>query len=226
VYTHKKQIGGAGQYASYWIHRADEALEKGTSSGNPITGCRLALEDGAFHAVDSSKLAFRLASSKVRTWKRPLFFFFSVFARMRSDHIIFFTWPSYRRVARKGTIVDSEVRDDEFTAPAEVTLNEMFGYLNQLRGSTQGKGAFSMEYKVILSLSSFSESFVYSFSFYFSSLLEPNASTSERAEGAGGRVSPDFDMYIRELCNDPLLVAVVTVLTGSDDGGTDTGSTM
>jgi len=48
---------------------------------------------------------------------------------------------------RRGTIVDSEVRDDEFTAAAEVALNDMFGYSNQLRGSTQGKGEFSMEYK-------------------------------------------------------------------------------
>ena len=38
-----------------------EALEKGSLSGNPITGCRLVLKDGAFHAVDSSELAFRLA---------------------------------------------------------------------------------------------------------------------------------------------------------------------
>jgi len=41
---------------------------------------------------------------------------------------------------RRGTIVDSEVRDDEFTAIADVALNDMFGYSNQLRGSTQGKG--------------------------------------------------------------------------------------
>ena len=49
---------------------------------------------------------------------------------------------------RRGTIVDSEVREDEFTAIAEVALNDMFGYSNALRGSTQGKGEFSMEYKV------------------------------------------------------------------------------
>jgi translation elongation factor EF-G len=50
--------------------------------------------------------------------------------------------------ARRGTIIDSEVREDEFTAVAEVALNDMFGYSNQLRGATQGKGEFSMEYKV------------------------------------------------------------------------------
>jgi elongation factor G len=50
--------------------------------------------------------------------------------------------------ARRGTIIDSEVREDEFTAVAEVALNDMFGYSSQLRGATQGKGEFSMEYKV------------------------------------------------------------------------------
>ncbi|KIL57316.1 hypothetical protein M378DRAFT_395102 [Amanita muscaria Koide BX008] len=48
---------------------------------------------------------------------------------------------------RHGTIIDSEVRDDEFTVTAEVALNDTFGYSNQLRDSTQGKGEFSMEYK-------------------------------------------------------------------------------
>ena len=44
--------------------------------------------------------------------------------------------------SRRGTIVDSEVREDEFTAIAEVALNDMFGYSSQLRGATQGKGTF------------------------------------------------------------------------------------
>jgi len=43
---------------------------------------------------------------------------------------------------RKGTIIDTEVRDDEFTLTAEVALNDMFGYSSQLRGMTQGKGMF------------------------------------------------------------------------------------
>jgi translation elongation factor EF-G len=39
-----------------------EALEKGTLSGNPISGVRMVLQDGAFHAVDSLEPAFRLAA--------------------------------------------------------------------------------------------------------------------------------------------------------------------
>lgn len=39
-----------------------EALEKGTLSGNQISGCRLVLKEGGFHVVDSSELAFRLAT--------------------------------------------------------------------------------------------------------------------------------------------------------------------
>ena len=44
---------------------------------------------------------------------------------------------------RRGTIIDSEVREDEFTCVAEVALNDMFGYSNHLRGITQGKGTCS-----------------------------------------------------------------------------------
>ena len=38
-----------------------EALEKGSLTGNPVCGCRLVLQDGLAHSVDSSDLAFRLA---------------------------------------------------------------------------------------------------------------------------------------------------------------------
>lgn len=39
-----------------------DAIEKGTLSGHQVSGVRFVLQDGAYHAVDSSELAFRLAS--------------------------------------------------------------------------------------------------------------------------------------------------------------------
>jgi len=139
-------------------------------SGNPITGCRLVLKDGAFHAVDSSELAFRLATigafREVYRAAKPVILepimnvevvapgeFQSKSSTSPSASPLHELMSILGQVigglnTRRGTIVDSEVRDDEFTAIAEVALNDMFGYSNQLRGSTQGKGEFSMEYKV------------------------------------------------------------------------------
>ncbi|KAF8465437.1 elongation factor G mitochondrial [Russula ochroleuca] len=185
AYTHKKQTGGAGQYArvighvepmemdadsgkdtgfesvvmggnvpSNYIPAVEkgfyEALEKGTLSGNPISGVCMVLRDGAFHAVDSSELAFRLAA--IGAFRE---------AFLKTKPVILEPIMTVEVVApvefqsavigglnaRRGTIIDSEVREDEFTAVAEVALNDMFGYSSQLRGATQGKGEFSMEYK-------------------------------------------------------------------------------
>ncbi|GLB42859.1 putative mitochondrial GTPase that catalyzes the GTP-dependent ribosomal translocation step during translation elongation [Lyophyllum shimeji] len=181
-YTHKKQTGGAGQYAKVvgYIEPMErdpetgkdvefenvvmgasiptnfipagfyEALEKGSLSGNPITGCRLVLKEGGFHAVDSSELAFRLATigafREAFKAARPVILEpimnVEVVAPVEFQSAVIGSLNT-----RRGTVVDSEVRDDEFTAVAEVALNDMFGYSNQLRGSTQGKGEFSMEYK-------------------------------------------------------------------------------
>ena len=48
---------------------------------------------------------------------------------------------------RKGSIVESEVRDEYLEVQAEVPLNNMFGTSTDLRSITQGKGEFSMVYK-------------------------------------------------------------------------------
>ncbi|KAI0074899.1 elongation factor G mitochondrial [Panus rudis PR-1116 ss-1] len=187
-FTHKKQTGGAGQFArvigyfepmekdeetgkdvafhnevmggnipSNYIPAVEkgfyEALEKGSLSGNPVSGVRLVLTDGAFHSVDSSELAFRLAIigafREVYAKTKPV-----ILEPIMTVEVVA---PSEFQSAvigginqRRGTIVDSEVREDEFTAIAEVALNDMFGYSSALRGATQGKGEFSMEYKTHL----------------------------------------------------------------------------
>jgi elongation factor G len=132
----------------------------------------MVLKEGAFHAVDSSELAFRLATigafREVYKSARPVILepimtvevvapvefqskslMRSVFVSCRS--LFFCALPGQvigSLNTRRGTIVDSEVRDDEFTAVAEVALNDMFGYSNALRGCTQGKGMFTSRYTV------------------------------------------------------------------------------
>ncbi|CAE6517454.1 unnamed protein product [Rhizoctonia solani] len=129
----------------------EEALQKGLLSGYQVTGCKFVLEDGSYHQVDSSELAFRLAA--IGAFKE---------AYHRAQPVIMEPIMTVEVVApiefqgavigginqRRGTIVDTEVRDDEFTAICEVSLNDMFGYASNLRGITQGKGEFSMEYKM------------------------------------------------------------------------------
>jgi elongation factor G len=185
VYTHKKQTGGAGQFARVmgYIEPMEkdeetgkdvvfenrvmggsipngyfpacekgfqEALEKGNLSGHHVSGIRFVLEDGATHSVDSSELAFRLAI--IGAFKE---------AYMKANPVIMEPKMTVDVVApvefqgavigamnqRKGTIEDTEVREDEFSLQAEVSLNDMFGYSSQLRGLTQGKGEYSMELK-------------------------------------------------------------------------------
>jgi elongation factor G len=115
-----------------------------------MTGVRFVLEDGQQHQVDSSELAFRLAGLGAVREAFP-----------KAKPVVLEPVMSVEVVApiefqgsvigamnqRKGTIVDTETRDDEFTLSAEVALNDMFGYASQLRGMTQGKGEFTMEYK-------------------------------------------------------------------------------
>ncbi|KAL5500903.1 MEF1 [Sanghuangporus vaninii] len=185
TYTHKKQTGGAGQFAriTAYIEPMErdpetgserefenvvmsgnvpeqfipgvekgfyEALHKGTLCGAPITGIRFVLKDGSYHVVDSSELAFRLCTiAGIRENylnARPV-----ILEPIMTVEVVapveFQSNVIGGITSRRGTILDSEVRDDEFTVTAEVALNDMFGYSSQLRGQTQGKGEFSMEYK-------------------------------------------------------------------------------
>ena len=120
-----------------------EALDRGLLTGHNINGVRFVLEDGAAHSNDSNELAFRLAT--IGAFKE---------AFNRAGPVVLEPVMTVEIVApiefqgnvigainqRKGTIIDTEVRDDEFTLIAEVALNDMFGYSSQLRGMTQGKG--------------------------------------------------------------------------------------
>ena len=127
-----------------------EACEKGVLIGHPVSGVRFVLQDGASHLVDSSELAFRLATT---------YAFRETFVKAKPIVLqpimdVSVTCPSeYQGNAialvnrRKGTIRDSELRDESFEAVADVPLSDMFGFSTDLRSITQGKGEYSMTYK-------------------------------------------------------------------------------
>ena len=51
-------------------------------------------------------------------------------------------------VKRRGTITNTQIKQGLFILNADVPLSAMFGYATELRGSTQGIGEFSMEYRM------------------------------------------------------------------------------
>ncbi|KAI8085500.1 translation elongation factor G [Thamnidium elegans] len=128
----------------------NDALDKGPLIGHPVNGIRMVLEDGASHAVDSSELAFRIATKNA---------FHEAFAKAKPTILepimnVAITAPIEFQGSvigglnkRKGTVVDTEIQEDYFDVIADVPLNDMFGYSTELRSATQGKGEFSMEYK-------------------------------------------------------------------------------
>ncbi|CAG8570238.1 1225_t:CDS:10 [Ambispora gerdemannii] len=127
-----------------------DALEAGALIGHPVNGVRFVLEDGAFHAVDSSELAFRLAAQYAfrEAFQKAKPVILEPIMNVEVTAPIEFQGTVIGNLnKRKGTILDTEVQEDHFIATAEVSLNNMFGYSSDLRAATQGKGEFSMEYK-------------------------------------------------------------------------------
>lgn len=178
-YTHRKQTGGSGQYArvagemrpleegeyefvnsikggsipTEYVPSCDKGfracLAKGSLIGFPIVGVQMMINDGQFHPVDSSDMAFQSAARgafreaymkaspqilepimKV-TVEGPSEFQGSIFGSLNQ---------------RRGVILGSKEEGVMCEAEAEVPLSEMFGYSTVLRSLTQGKAEFTMEF--------------------------------------------------------------------------------
>ncbi|GAA6050465.1 hypothetical protein JCM3770_002610 [Rhodotorula araucariae] len=145
----ESNVIGGNIPAAYIPAGFKDALERGILTGHPISGCKFILEDGAAHQVDSSELAFRLAAQGAFREAFPKGRPTVLEPVMKVDIVapLEFQGAVIGGInQRKGSIIDTETRDDEFTLTCEVPLNDMFGYASQLRGMTQGKGEFSMEY--------------------------------------------------------------------------------
>jgi elongation factor G len=126
-----------------------EALKKGSLIEAPVVGVRCVVNDGNYHPVDSSEMAFRIAAqAAIRD------------CYMKANPVILEPIMLVETAApdefqgavtgglnqRRGVILNSETNDGYVTVQAHVPFSEMFGYATVLRSATQGKGEFSMEF--------------------------------------------------------------------------------
>ena len=177
-YTHKKQTGGAGQFGRIagFIEPCDDEFEfvnkitggriptnyipacekgfkacmdKGPKLEFPVTGLRIIIDDGAFHAVDSSEMAFKAAArgaflegySKAKpVIKEPIM------------KVVIETPNEFQGACmglinqRRGIIQGSQEEGVMSVIESEVPLSDMFGFSTVLRSGTQGKAQFTMEF--------------------------------------------------------------------------------
>jgi elongation factor G len=180
AYTHKKQTGGSGQFGKIagfmepypdgqflfndeivggvvpkeYISSVEKGfksmLAKGQLIGAQVVNVAITLDDGGFHAVDSSDAAFQEAARGA--WRE----FYSKAGPQILEPIMkvavegpaeFQGGMTGLLLQRRGMILNTAEDDSGFSqVDAEVPLAEMFGFSTALRSSTQGKGEFTMEF--------------------------------------------------------------------------------
>jgi len=125
-----------------------EGIKKGSLIGFPVVGVRAVLNDGAFHAVDSSEQAFRTAALMGfrEAYAGAKAIILEPIMKVEIEAPIEFQGSVVGQVnQRRGVILETK-SDENVTVTAEVPLNSMFGYSTDLRSATQGKGQYTMEF--------------------------------------------------------------------------------
>ena len=177
-YTHKKQSGGRGQFAkiagairpvegdstfldkvtggvipSTYIPSVEKgfrsSLLKGDLTGFPVVGIEFELNDGSFHPVDSSQLAFEIAARAAfrEVYRRANPYIMEPIMKIEVETPSEFRGNVMGSInQRRGVILDTEVDEQFSRIIAEIPLSEIFGYATILRSLTQGKSEFSLDF--------------------------------------------------------------------------------
>ncbi|MDE7361405.1 MAG: elongation factor G [Oscillospiraceae bacterium] len=124
------------------------ALNAGVLAGYPVVDLKVSLYDGSYHEVDSSEMAFKIAGSMAI--KEALKKASSIILEPIMKVVV--VCPSDYTgtvigdlTSRRGQIQGQESRFGTEQITALVPLSEMFGYSNDLRSKTQGRGQYVME---------------------------------------------------------------------------------
>lgn len=126
-----------------------EQFEKGTLIGYPLIGVKVSLDDGAFHDVDSSEMAFKIAAmaaAREFVLKASPTALEPIMTVELSAPEEFQGGCMGMLNQRRGVIQGTESQEGYAVITAKVPLTEMFGFSTDLRSGTQGKGEFTMEF--------------------------------------------------------------------------------
>ncbi|ASV06620.1 elongation factor G [Leptospira interrogans serovar Canicola] len=146
-----KVVGGA--IPREYIQSVDKGfkscLERGSLIGFPIIGVRCVINDGAYHDVDSSDMAFQIAGRYAfrQGFNKANPQILEPIMKVEVDGPSEFQGAILGSLnQRRGMILNTTEEDAYCKTEAEVPLADMFGYSTVLRSSTQGKAEFSMEF--------------------------------------------------------------------------------
>jgi len=151
-YVFESKVTGGNVPREYWgaIEKAFRvSMDEGTLAGYPLLDVRFTLLDGAFHAVDSSALAFEIATKAAYRQSVPKAGPQLLEPIMRVD--VFTPEDNVGDVIgdlnrRRGMIKSQDAGPTGVRVKADAPLADMFGYISHLRTLTSGRGQFSMEF--------------------------------------------------------------------------------
>jgi elongation factor G len=128
---------------------AQDAMSFGVLAGYPMVDVKVTLQDGAYHDVDSSELAFKIAGSmafKEAARKADPVLLEPMFAVEVTTPDTFLGDVIGDLNSRRGQIQAMSERGGDRVVDAIVPLSEMFGYVGDLRSKTSGQASYSMEF--------------------------------------------------------------------------------
>ena len=153
IYEFEDAITG-GRVPREYIPSVDagiqDAMQMGVLAGYPLVGIKATLVDGAYHDVDSSEMAFKIAGSMVLkeavkkanpVLLEPLM---DVEVRTPEEYMGDVIGDLN---SRRGQIQSMEDATGIKVVKAHVPLSEMFGYIGDLRSKTQGRAVYSMQFQ-------------------------------------------------------------------------------
>ena len=126
-----------------------EGLEKGVVAGYPLVDIKVTLYDGSYHEVDSSEIAFKIASSialqEAAKRAKPVL----LEPVMKVEVIVpdkFMGDVTGDLNSKRARIEQISDRANLKVIDAKVPLSEMFGYVTKLRSITEGRASYTMEF--------------------------------------------------------------------------------